>query len=378
MASSRLPVPAAERTLRLLEILQAHPAGLSPQEMMAALGVSRSSLFALLTTLKRLGYVEQAEQRGRYRPGPRLQAWRSATPAPSQDLLLAFYQEATASLLDETLALAVVSGEEVLILAQVESPHRVRSVFEPGQRCALETSAAGQVLQLAPPERVRLHGYALHDDGETVELALPICPDGHRPEAALVLSAPRFRHTAEGLRDHLPRLREMAARLSYRLGALEYRPYRSDPLPALSPAVPLDEGEIAAFLQGPWVARLACVRPDGTPHVVPVWHEWDGQVFHVVAWQGSHWAEYLLQDPRVSLTVDEAWPPLRRVSVRGRAEPLQPGAVPGGLPALLNRLSRRYLGRPLRPHLPPQAWRAFRIVPEHLRGWRGLPARIAP
>ena len=377
MTFDRLPVPAAERTLRLLEILQTHPTGLSPQEMMAALGISRSSLFALLTTLKRLGYVEQTAQRGRYRPGPRLQAWRRLAPAAPQDLLLAFYQEATASPIDETLALAVRDHDDVLILAQVESPQRVRSVFERGQRCAVEASAAGRVLQSAPPEPVRLHGYALSEDAETVELALPICPDGFQPTAALVLSAPRFRHTVESLRNHLPTLREMAARLSYRLGALEYRPYRADPLPALSPAVPLDEQEITAFLQGPWVARLACVRPDGTPHVVPVWHEWDGEAFHVVAWQSSHWAEYLLQNPRVSLTVDEAWPPLRRVSVHGKAEPLTPTAVPGGLPALLKRLSRRYLGRPLQPHLPPQAWRAFRIVPERLRGWRGLPARIA-
>jgi len=351
---------------------------MSPQELTAHLDISRSTLFALLNTLKVLGYVEQTEERGRYRPGPRLQAWRCGSFPGPQDLLAAFYQEAAVPPVSETLALAVRGQADVLILAQVESPQRVRSVFEPGQRRSSEASAAGLGLQAPPPESVRIHGYALHSTGEALELAVPVCRDGRRPDAALLVSAPRFRHTPEGILAHLPALREMAARLSYRLGALDYRPYQTGGPVEIGPASPLDPDEIAIFLEGPWVARLACIRPDGTPHVVPVWHEWDGDAFRVAAWQGSHWADYLLANPRVSLTVDEARPPLRRVSAWGNAEPLTPKALPGGLAAFVNRLSRRYLGQPLPSDVPLRAWRAFRIIPEHLCGWRGLPAQIAP
>ena len=373
MNPENLPVPAAQRTLRLLEFLLAHPAGVSSRELIDHLGISRSSLFALLHTLKVLGYVEQAEGRGRYRPGARLQAWCSPALTGPQDLVAAFQQEAADLSLGETLALAVRGQDGVLVCAQVEGVHRVRSVFRLGQLLPFEASAAGRVLQVPAPEAVRVHGYAIHSDEETLELALPICKDGCTPEFALLVSVPRFRHTQESLLAHLPALREMAARLSYRLGAPQYRPYQTAEQPALGPAAPLGREEIAAFLQGPWVARLACVRPDGTPHVVPVWHEWDGRAFHVVAWRGSHWADYLLANPRVSLTVDETWPPLRRVSAWGEAHHLAPTALPGGLDAFLNRLSRRYLGQPLPSELPRQAWRAFRIVPKHLRGWRGLP-----
>jgi DNA-binding IclR family transcriptional regulator len=367
-----LPVPAAERTLQLLELLLAMPEGLTAQECLAQLDTSRSSLFDLLRTLKTLGYVEQIRARGRYRPGPRLLAWRAGGSEDPQDLLTAFYQETAHPPLDETLALAIAQPPEVLILAQREGVQRVRSAFEPGERILGTESAAGPVLAESTPEQVSELGYHLSERKHVVEVAVPICADGHRPEAALLVSAPALRHTPESLLRHLPGLREMAARLSYRIGAPVYAPYQGPVRAPIDPATSLSEEDIGAFLQGPWAASLACIRPDGTPHVVPVWHEWDGEAFYVAAWGGARWAEYLRANPQVSLTVDEPWPPLRRVTARGTAHPLGEQALPGGLPAILDRLSRRFLGQALNPSVTTKPWDAFRIQPESLRGWRGL------
>jgi hypothetical protein len=91
----------------------------------------------------------------------------------------------------------------------------------------------------------------------------------------------------------LEELRQMAAQLSYRLGAPYYAPYRPQPQQALQATAALSTEEISTFLRGPWAASLACIRPDGRPHVIPVWQEWDGQAFYVIAWQGSQWADYL-------------------------------------------------------------------------------------
>ena len=55
-----LQTSTVERTLRLVELLLAQPDGLSPQELMFQAGLPRSSLFQLLNTLKKLGYLEQA------------------------------------------------------------------------------------------------------------------------------------------------------------------------------------------------------------------------------------------------------------------------------------------------------------------------------
>jgi DNA-binding IclR family transcriptional regulator len=359
-----------ERTLGLLELLLERPQGAELADLLSWLDISRSSLFVLLGTLKRLGYVEQSERRGRYRAGPRLLAWRSQA-SPLADLQTAFYQEAGAANLGETLALALPLNDEVILAAQVESSEQVRSVYPAGHRFKPE-SAAAQVLTPSPAAGVRRRGYAVVHDAQSVELALPICADGQTPNAALVMSAPAFRWRKAHLSGVLLRLREMAARLSYRQGALRYTPWLPTTQPTDIAQRPLDPKAIRTFLAAPWVARLACLRPDGAPHVVPVWQEWDGRHFFVAAWQGSLWATYVLANPNVSLSVDEPWPPLRRVLARGQAAPLQESDFPGGLAGLLERLRRRYLGAGGR--LAQTTWQAFRITPATFTAWQGLPA----
>lgn len=359
---------AARRTLDLVELLLANPDGLAPHELLSHLEVSRSTLFLLLATLKQLGYVEQAERRGRYRAGPRLRAWRESFPTlPGADLSQAFFQEAERREWTETLALALPSPAGPLVLAQVEGSQQVRVSLLPG-RADSRLGATASVLENNPHASVRSNGYALKASPEVIELALPICRDGRRPDSALVLTAPAFRWQLSSLLETwLPELRAMAARLSYRLGASFYAPYQPAEPPELQPTTALTAVEISAFLSGPWTARLGCIRPDGRPHVVPVWQEWDGQSFTVIAWRGSQWANYLRQNPNVSLTVDEPWPPLRRVTCRGIAQPLAPA---GGLDALARRLAHRYLG--IASAAAGELEGAFRILPESLRGFQGL------
>ena len=376
-------IPTAERTLRLVELLQARPEGWTPQELLPELDLSRSALFVLLRALKALGYVEQTGKRGRYIPGPRLLAWQSPQTPSSQDLLTAFYQEAElnagapGSFPRETLALVLPAGEGgCVVAAQVEGASLVRSSFTPGQIYPQSSNAspllaALQVLNANPALEIRTQGHSLAFGAETIDLALPVCRDGHTPEAALLLSAPAFRWTAEHLDEtFLPGLREMAAHLSYRLGAPVYAPYRTQPRDRLQTTASLGAEEISAFLRGPYAASLACIRPDGKPHVIPVWQEWDGQDFFVIAWQGAQWAEYIEQNPNVSLTIDEPWAPLRRVVVQGCARPVE--TAPAALDRLIQRLTRRYLGQPGLGGLSGQVQRAFRIHPDSLRGYRGL------
>ncbi|NPV74888.1 MAG: helix-turn-helix domain-containing protein [Anaerolineae bacterium] len=365
-------VPAAERTLQIIELLLSNPDGITPQELLAALDISRSTLFLLLNTLKQQGYVEQSEQRGRYRPGPRLQAWRSPNRASFQEVITAFYQEAGMAASQETLALAASTPGGLLILAQVESPQRVRSVFETGTVLPPEKTAAGQIFAFPPAKIVQQQGFARQEDEDAVELALPVCRDGVHPDFTLLFAAPKYRCPQSRLEDELPSLREMAARLSYRLGAAAYAPFHEAGQNEPPAAAPLSLAEMEAFLKGPWPARLACIRPDGSPHVVPVWQEWDGQDFYVVAWKGSRWASYVLNNPNVSLSVDETWPPLRRVTTRGSAAAVGDPVGSKRLRPLLSRFYHRYLGQPTPASAEEQIEWIFRITPLGLKGWKGL------
>jgi DNA-binding IclR family transcriptional regulator/nitroimidazol reductase NimA-like FMN-containing flavoprotein (pyridoxamine 5'-phosphate oxidase superfamily) len=377
-------IPTAERALRLVELLLEHSEGWTPQELLIELDLSRSALFVLLRALKGLGYVEQTGVRGRYTAGPRLLAWRAPRAPSRQDLLAAFYQQAESDLSGErgglpreTLALIApvgAAGRSCQVIAQVEGSALVRTAFFAGQVLdgpSAAALAAAQALEVSPPPQVSEDGYALDTSAEMVSLALPICRDGRTPEAALLLAAPAFRWSPERLvESYLDDLRAMAAHLSYRLGAPYYAPYRAQPGEALQATASLDDEQISAFLRGPYTARLACIRPDGRPHVIPVWQEWQAGSFTVIAWRGSQWADYLQANPNVSLTVDEPWSPLRRVVVSGSARALE--LTPAEIDRLLQRMTRRYLGRATAPGLGRQVERAFRIRPDALRGWQGL------
>ncbi len=126
-------ISTAERTLKLVELFLNHPEGLTPQEILPHLGISRGALFLLLRTLKNAGYLEQSERRGRYRAGPRLTAWRTTSSEFHQNLMDAFYQEARLHPLSETLLITVPAAQGILTLAQVESHHTVRSAYPIGE-----------------------------------------------------------------------------------------------------------------------------------------------------------------------------------------------------------------------------------------------------
>src|SRR5690606_22461237 len=143
----------------------------------------------------------------------------------------------------------------------------------------------------------------------------------------------------------------------------------------IGPSQELSREEIDEFLSGLWGAQLACVRSDGTPHVVPLWYEWDGEVMWVAASPGASWRGYVAETPQVSVTLDEPWSPLRRVFLTGRAEEVPEDAVDGGLEGLRRRLAVRYLGRGAdrQPELSDtDGWVAVRIVPDRILGRQGL------
>lgn len=387
-------VPAAERTLLLLETLAAAPDGLTAGELLDALDLSRSTLFALLNTLKARNYVEQPADRGRYRLGPALWSLIPGRSPGLGPLIEAFHADADAGAHLESLALLWLDRDETAVLAQRDGSHSVRVVHQPGERRRAVETAGGLVLlaglgpqaleRVAPADvggwdtrlqAVRESGLAETRGADAVDLAAPVCADGAQPTAALQFSIPAYRYSPETAVALTSTLRHTAARLSYRLGAPVYQPYGWAVGEPIGPTRELDTAEISAFLQGPWGARLACVRRDGAPHVVPLWYEWDGRFVWVVATPGASWKTYAAESGQVSLTIDEPWPPLRRAFIAGHAEQVSDTAVPGGLAGLRRRLAARYLGQGAenRPEFQQTSgWSALRILPQKIRGRQGL------
>lgn len=360
-----------ERALSVLELFIQNPDGLNPQEILDKKNISRSTLFTLLKELKEIGYLDQNETRGRYIAGPRLLSW-SASSKPSFQLLInVFEQETFSNKFTETIGLAVPGPQGIFILAQKEADQLIRSVFRIGEPLP-KTSAINQII--APPfdESVIQCGYYLLNTSEYFELAIPICANGIDPVAGIIINAPGYRWKKDQfLEQWLPELRAMAARISYRLGALQYSPYHQAQGSPLQPTSVMNIDQINQFLVGPWTARLASIRPDGNPHVIPVWHEWDGEKFSILALQGSQWVDYVRKNPQVSLTVDEPWTPFRRVVSRGTAFETHV-TDDDAQSKLISRLAKRYLGQQSSQFFSHQVETIFSIKPESLRGWMGL------
>ncbi|MGB1882447.1 MAG: pyridoxamine 5'-phosphate oxidase family protein [Gammaproteobacteria bacterium] len=145
----------------------------------------------------------------------------------------------------------------------------------------------------------------------------------------------------------------------------------------------MSHAERDEFLAGPWLARLACLKPDGAPLVVPVWYHWDGEAFWIVGRKKSEWAHYIAADQRVSLVVDEPDPPIRKVICEGVAEVIEAGVGPfldNGEKSVWNKIGEehtgpRYLGEKAmeyRGSVNVEPCWTFRIAPERLVTWQGF------
>jgi PPOX class probable F420-dependent enzyme len=79
--------------------------------------------------------------------------------------------------------------------------------------------------------------------------------------------------------------------------------------------------ERRAFLTyGTRTGKLATVRPDGRPHIAPVWFVLDGDTLVFTTGEATVKGRALRRDPRVSLLVDDETPPFAYVLVEGKAD----------------------------------------------------------
>ena len=102
----------------------------------------------------------------------------------------------------------------------------------------------------------------------------------------------------------------------------------------------LAPSEIDAFLREPRISIFASLRPDGTPHLTPVWHYLDGQGIKLAVEESSVKARNVRNDPRVALCVSSDTSPHWYVQVNGTATVSEEG-----VDELVRAMSVHYMGR---------------------------------
>jgi PPOX class probable F420-dependent enzyme len=119
----------------------------------------------------------------------------------------------------------------------------------------------------------------------------------------------------------------------------------------------------ARLLRGRNWGSLVDLRPDGSPHVTPVWVDYDGEHVLVNSAYGRCKVRNIERNPRVALVVlpsnDQQ---SGYLSVSGRAELVDEGADEH-----IDRLAKKYLGADEYPFRTPGEQRVIiRITPERV------------
>ena len=228
-AAGRAPglIGAVDNVLRLLRLFQ-------DQEMIRVnqvardMGVSRSTVHRMLTTLSHHGFVEQDEFSRAYKPGPALVDIGLAVmanmdiPALSRETMLALRDETK-----ETIHLAHLRGTDIVFLESIESQQMVRTGSRVGWSLPAHATAAGKALLADLPDEklealyptlqlprptpnaagtleelrrqlaeVKTRGYAINNgesEADVSAVAAAVRDKKGRARAALVTTAPKSR-----------------------------------------------------------------------------------------------------------------------------------------------------------------------------------------
>lgn len=147
-------VGSLERGLAVVEILAAHPDGMTLTEMAEAAGLTRAGARRFLLTLVATGYAAQAGRR--FSLSPKLisvarswlagrSLWTFAEP---------FMREVSAAL-NESCSAAVLSGSDVVYVARVPGRHILSVALHVGTRLPAYCTSMGRVLLAGLPPKDR-------------------------------------------------------------------------------------------------------------------------------------------------------------------------------------------------------------------------------
>lgn len=120
------------------------------------------------------------------------------------------------------------------------------------------------------------------------------------------------------------------------------------------------------LLSAPNFGYLATLLPDGSPHVTPVWVDYDAEknLILVNTSIGRVKQKNVSRDPRVALAVTDASNAYRYVMIRGRVVE----QVTKGAGEHINRLAKKYLGKDRYPLSAGEKRVVLKILPEEVSG----------
>ncbi len=119
-----------------------------------------------------------------------------------------------------------------------------------------------------------------------------------------------------------------------------------------------------AILAEPVFVHVALVRPDGTPHVTPVWVDIDGDNVVINTALGRSKARNIHKDSTIALSTFDAKNPYQAVAFQGKVIEV----TEDGADAHIDFLAKKYLGLDVYPNRQPGE-RRIKIVIHPTKVW---------
>ena len=246
-------VPAVERASQIMDLVARAPHGLSASELARQMMIAKSSAHCLCGTLAHLGLLTRRSDQS-FHLGPHIMRWANAFSERS-DVAAEFvtiWDEGT-QFPGATITLSVLDGAEVVYIAARNSHVLPAFEFRAGMRLPAAFTATGkaflgamtdlEVKRLfadgfpAPltgrsPKSVdelledvaacRRRGYSIDDEGVKegmVCFGCPVLNSRNRPIAGLAVSLPKRDFDEREISSIVSNVREIARKISIRLGA---------------------------------------------------------------------------------------------------------------------------------------------------------------
>ena len=125
--------------------------------------------------------------------------------------------------------------------------------------------------------------------------------------------------------------------------------------------IPVDALDL---FEKPALAHLATIMPDGTPHVTPVWVDYDGTHILINTVRGRRKERNLRQRPQAGLTIIDPANPWHWLSIRGCVV----AVTEEGADEHLKKLSKKYTGNDDTSFFrrPGQVYVLYKIEPDRV------------
>jgi DNA-binding IclR family transcriptional regulator len=238
-------IRAVERALDVLQCFTSQTPELTMSQISSLIGINKSTVHRLLSTLERKRFVERDPLSGVYKPGLRLlQIASLAMEHNSLRRLAAPFLHNLCDQYRENVNLSILDGGDVVYVDVVESSQRVKLAATPGQQLPAFCTASGKAILAFLPEddvkrilergmprytrstlasqeaffedvyRIREQGFAISveefEDGINA-VAAPIC---NQPIASVSIAGPAYRLTRERMLEVGPNLLAVAKNIA--------------------------------------------------------------------------------------------------------------------------------------------------------------------